>query len=236
MSTEKIKELATKYQLTKDDFWQLPQNKRLHILTHDACEKIASIEGVRYQKPEWLSKGQDGVWAVEVSGFKKDDPDNVIWTTGEASRQNCTAKYFVNMAEKRAKDRLILKLIRAYEHGIKSEDEADDFKNPATDNGSQGKPEPEPKPAKKKSSTDKKKIEADTNGSQVLNKSEILDALRGAVGEDVLNDKQAVFNVADRLFNEGKKGFNASKLTALPVDKLNLVLDEIKKQIEEINK
>ena len=212
MSTEKIKELATKYQLTKDDFWQLPQNKRLHILTHDACEKIASIEGVRYQKPEWLSKGQDGVWAVEVSGFKKDDPDNVIWTTGEASRQNCTAKYFVNMAEKRAKDRLILKLIRAYEHGIKSEDEADDFKNPSTDNGSQ--PKPDPKPAKKK--------------------GDILEALREAV--IMLDDKQAVFNVADKLFNEGRKGFNASKLTALPVDKLNLVLDEIKKQIEEVNK
>ena len=214
MSTEKIKELATKYQLTKDDFWQLPQNKRLHILTHDACEKIASIEGVRYQKPEWLSKGQDGVWAVEVSGFKKDDPDNVIWTTGEASRQNCTAKYFVNMAEKRAKDRLILKLIRAYEHGIKSEDEADDFKNPSTDNGSQPEPEPEPKPAKKK--------------------GDILEALREAV--IMLDDKQAVFNTADKLFSEGQKSFNASKLKALSADKLELVLDNIKKQIEEINK
>jgi len=201
---EKIKELATKYQLTEGDFWQLPQNKRLHILTHDACEKIASIEGVRYQKPEWLSKGQDGVWAVEVSGFKKDDPDNVIWTTGEASRQNCTAKYFVNMAEKRAKDRLILKLIRAYEHGIKSEDEADDFKNPATDNGSQG-----------------------------LSKADILEALREAVV--MLDDKQAVFNTADKLFSEGQKSFNASKLKALSADKLELVLDNIKKQIEELN-
>lgn len=94
------------------------------------------------------------------------------------------------------------------------------------------------KPTTKKSSTDKKKVEAETktNGSQGLTKDEILEALRGAVGKDVLDDKQAVFNVADKLFNEGKKGFNASKLTALPVDKLNLVLDEIKKQIEEINK
>ena len=198
MSTEKIKELATKYQLTKDDFWQLPQNKRLHILTHDACEKIASIEGVRYQKPEWLSKGQDGVWAVEVSGFKKDDPDNVIWTTGEASRQNCTAKYFVNMAEKRGKDRLILKLIRAYEYGIKSEEEADDFKKPSTEKG------------------------------------DILEALREAVV--MLDDKQAVFNTADKLFSEGQKSFDANKLKALSADKLELVLDNIKKQIEEINK
>ena len=90
------------------------------------------------------------------------------------------------------------------------------------------------KPAAKKKSPATKKVEA--NGSQGLNKKDILDALRGAVGEDVLNDKQAVFNVADKLFNEGKKGFNANKLKALSADKLNLVLDEIKKQIEEINK
>lgn len=93
-------------------------------------------------------------------------------------------------------------------------------------------------PTTEKSPTDKKKVEAETktNGSQGLNKQDILDALRGAVGEDVLNDKQAVFNVADKLFNEGKKGFNANKLKALSADKLNLILDEIKKQIEEINK
>ena len=104
---------------------------------------------------------------------------------------------------------------------------------PSTTNGKS-----KSKPTTKKSSTDKKKVEAETktNGSQDLNKKEILDALRESIGEDVLNDKQAVFNVADRLFNEGKKGFNASKLIALPADKLNLVLDEIKKQIEEINK
>jgi hypothetical protein len=111
------------------------------------------------------------------------------------------------------------------------EDPEDPEDPPSTTNGKS-----KSKPAKK-SSTDKKKVEAETktNGSQGLTKDEILDALRGAVGEDVLNDKQAVFNVADKLFNEGKKGFNASKLTALPVDKLNLVLDEIKKQIEELN-
>ena len=105
------------------------------------------------------------------------------------------------------------------------EDPEDPEDPPSTTNG---------KPAAKKKSPATKKVEA--NGSQGLNKKDILDALRGAVGEDVLNDKQAVFNVADKLFNEGKKGFNANKLKALSADKLNLVLDEIKKQIEEINK
>jgi len=110
------------------------------------------------------------------------------------------------------------------------EDPEDPEDPPSTTNG---KPEPA---AKKKSPAAKKKVEADTNGSQGLNKKEILEALRESVSVDVLNDKQAVFNVADRLFNEGKKGFDASRLKSLSADKLNLVLDEIKKQIEEINK
>ena len=140
MSQAKLKELAKRYGLGQDDFWQLPQNNRVHILTHDACEKIASIEGVRYEKPEWLSKGEGGVWAVQASGYKSDDPENILWTTGEASKQNCTAKYLVNMAEKRAKDRLVLKLIKAYEYGIKSEEEADEFKKPDTEATTAGKP------------------------------------------------------------------------------------------------
>jgi len=133
---EKINELKKEYDLDDSDFWSLPQNKRVRILRHDTCERIASMEGVRYEKPEWLSRGEAGVWAVQASGYipnESDDPENILWTTGEASKDNCTAKYLVNMAEKRAKDRLVLKLIKAYEYGIKSEEEADDFKEPEDD-------------------------------------------------------------------------------------------------------
>ena len=100
----------------------------------------------------------------------------------------------------------------------------------------------QPKPAaKKKSSATKKKVEA--NGSQpkpepeptpAKKKGDILEALREAV--IMLDDKQAVFNTADKLFSEGQKSFDANKLKALSADKLELVLDNIKKQIEEINK
>ena len=96
----------------------------------------------------------------------------------------------------------------------------------------EGKRESKSAYQKKKSPTANEKVEADTNG----NKKEILEALRESVSVDVLNDNQAVFNVADRLFNEGKKGFDGKKLNALTADKLSLILDELKKQIEEINK
>ena len=131
---EKINAMKTKYKLDDKDFWVLPQNKKVRILYHDACERIANIEGVRYEKPEWLSKGENGVWVVQASGYLKGDPDNVVWTTGEATKENVTnKKYIVSMAEKRAKDRLILKLVQASEFGIKSEDEAEAFANPEKD-------------------------------------------------------------------------------------------------------
>ena len=50
-------------------------------------------------------------------------------TIGEADKKNCMSNYYGMMAEKRGKDRCILKLIRAYQYGISSEVEADDFKN-----------------------------------------------------------------------------------------------------------
>ena len=47
-----IKELADKYELGKDDFWELRKNSNKWIITHDACMKIAFIEGIEFEKPE----------------------------------------------------------------------------------------------------------------------------------------------------------------------------------------
>ena len=162
-----IKELADKYELQKDDFWELRKNSGKWIITHDACEKIAEIEGivfdppviVNYQptiitengekvqqvkwgkqfwKPAWAGTCQKktGDVAMIVTGYKAENPDYKIWTTGEANALNCTAEYYMAMAEKRAKDRVVLKLINAYEQGIYSDAEADDFQKhdkPPTD-------------------------------------------------------------------------------------------------------
>ena len=220
MSTEneKIKELATKYQLTKDDFWQLPQNKRLHILTHDACEKIASIEGVRYEKPEWLSKGEGGVWAVQASGYKSDDPENILWTTGEASKQNCTAKYLVNMAEKRAKDRLVLKLIKAYEYGIKSEEEADEFKKPDTEATTADKP------------VEKPSTEASSNGNGE-DREKVLSGMREAL-KTLKSGGNLAINSAQYLYPDDDVK-TPEEVKALPLKKLTAILGDLEKKVAE---
>ena len=56
--------------------------------------------------------------------------DKVMWADGEADNSNCKNNYKFAMASKRAIDRVILKLINAYEYGIYSDVEADDFKKP----------------------------------------------------------------------------------------------------------
>lgn len=121
----KIKELAQKYDLSKDDFWELKRGTRsMWIITHDACEKIAAKENIQFGAPTiYRDSNQD----VAIVGDAKRG-NKVIWSTGEASPKNCKAPYMFAMAEKRLKDRLILKLINAYEYGIYSDSEADNFK------------------------------------------------------------------------------------------------------------
>ena len=51
-----------------------------------------------------------------------------ISSVGEADRKNCVSQYLGCMAEKRGIDRCVQKLINAYEYGISSEVEAEDFK------------------------------------------------------------------------------------------------------------
>ena len=93
-------------------------------------EKVQKVMyGRQTWKPAWAGTCQKktGDVAMIITGYKKDRPDYKIWTTGEANALNCTNEYLFAMAEKRGKDRLILKLINAYEYGIYSDVEADDF-------------------------------------------------------------------------------------------------------------
>ena len=121
-----MKELAKKYNLTESDYWQESRSKKW-IISHDACEKIADMEGIIFGPPQILNSEQNFVRMV-ISGKKG---DVLIWSVGEADNKNCKNLYFVAMAEKRGKDRVILKLINAYEYGVYSDVEADDFKKPA---------------------------------------------------------------------------------------------------------
>ena len=113
-----IKDLIKKYNLNKNDVWDCHGN---WILKHDAVTKIGTIENIKISKMESLLQTETEsrfliTMVKEVNGSVKD----MIITVGEASKLNCTSKYYGAMAEKRGIDRSILKLIKAYEYGIYS--------------------------------------------------------------------------------------------------------------------
>ena len=121
-----IKELAKKYDLVEGDFWNHKQSGQW-ILTHDAVEKVATKEGIRLVNIETLNSETELVRFLVT--MVKDEV--TITSVGEADRKNCFSQYLGCMAEKRGVDRCVLKLINAYEYGISSEVEAEDFKRPA---------------------------------------------------------------------------------------------------------
>ena len=141
---EQIKKIADKYRLSlpKDqndktkDIWCVGIN---FILKHDAVSRIANHEGVEFFEPrvEILYNNTD-FFGVAIMGKGRlvriadggEDYTKEVWTTSDATRDNVKGKggYFFNMAEKRWKDRLTLKLLDLYEYGLYSDVEAEDFK------------------------------------------------------------------------------------------------------------
>lgn len=119
-----ITELVKKYELTQADCWQFKRGgKTLWILTHDACEKISFIEKMELKDIKVINSERE--FARFLITMKKDEKQ--IITVGEASKENCSNSYFGCMAEKRGIDRAVLKLIDAYQYGIYSESESNDF-------------------------------------------------------------------------------------------------------------
>lgn len=123
----RIEVIRSEYGLKNDDFWKLPQGRDVWLVKHAALEVVAAKAGITFDMPEIIeARSNEGVAAICVRGFFG---DRAIWSIGEASPKNCKNSYPWAIAEKRAIDRVILKLLGI--HGlVYSEDESDDFKEP----------------------------------------------------------------------------------------------------------
>lgn len=99
------------------------------IVYHKYLEQIAAKAGIAFDQPHVLeANGAAKVAAICVTGTLNDKTE---WSIGEAAPGNNKNSYPFAMAEKRGKDRVILKLIGL--HGLAySEEEADDFKEAGT--------------------------------------------------------------------------------------------------------
>jgi hypothetical protein len=115
----RIEAIRERYGLERDDFWKIPQNKQW-VCKHAALEVIATKAKVEWQIPQIIQADTANGIAVMVAVGKMGD--RVEWATGEASPKNNKNAYPWAMAEKRAKDRVVLKLVGI--HGlVYSEDE-----------------------------------------------------------------------------------------------------------------
>tara|TARA_R110000803_G_scaffold171801_1_gene234709 strand:+ start:1708 stop:2097 length:390 start_codon:yes stop_codon:yes gene_type:complete len=127
METEKLKEMFYKYNLVKDT--DVFRHQHFVILTRSGIEKIQAQEKIDFDFEIIRSETN----FASVKGIATKDK-KTIRTTGSALKGegfkdgNCNTWYVLEMAEKRALARAILKLLNLYEINVKSEDEADDFK------------------------------------------------------------------------------------------------------------
>lgn len=93
------------------------------VAYHKAIERIAAQAGVEFDHPD-IVIATDTVAVICVTGKMGDRHE---WSFGEASPRNNKNAYTWAMAEKRGKDRVVLKLVGL--HGlVYSEEESDDFK------------------------------------------------------------------------------------------------------------
>ena len=122
MNREKIAELYKKYDLTQDDVFK---HQHYLIITRGGIEKIQAKEkiDVKYE----VVKCEPNFAAVKAYNDK-------LQTFGSAFKGatfkdgNTNSHYVLEMAEKRAMSRIVLKQTGFYELGVFGEDESTEFK------------------------------------------------------------------------------------------------------------
>ena len=117
-----IGEALRKYEFGPEACWDC---HGVWVVYHKVLEQIAVKSGIKFDPPAVLeANGVARSVAICVTGRLGERSE---WSVGEASPPNNKNAYPWAMAEKRAKDRVILKLIGL--HGFAySEEEADAFK------------------------------------------------------------------------------------------------------------
>lgn len=141
MDKQAIKALFDKAgaSIVQDDVWSVQGTP---VVKHKALERLAAALSIRFDTPTILRAERDeavilvtGTCVVPGSNGIGAMPTATEWSIGEACVnvnylvKGKMAAYVYAMAEKRAKDRVILKL--AGLHGVYSEEEADEFKGRA---------------------------------------------------------------------------------------------------------
>ena len=126
MKTEKIKEKYLHYGLEKDDIFK---HQHYLIITRSGIDKIQAIENINIDY-EVINCERD-FCVVKANALKGETKIQTFGSSlkGETYKDgNTNSWYVMEMAEKRAMSRAVLKLTGFYELGVFGEDESEDFK------------------------------------------------------------------------------------------------------------
>lgn len=121
MNVDKLKELYLKYDLNKEDVFK---HQHYVIITRSGIDKIQAIEKIKIDYE--VIKCEPNFAVVKAS-------TDLIQTFGSAlkgasySDGNTNSWYVMEMAEKRAMSRAVLKLTGFYELGVFGIDESEEF-------------------------------------------------------------------------------------------------------------
>lgn len=122
--SKEIVDFMTAYTIADDEIWEV--HNSTWVVKHKALERVAAQVGIVFDRPAIVeSNAKEKIAVICVFGELGERKE---WSFGEASPANNKNAYCYAMAEKRAKDRVILKLLN--KHGeLYSESEADEFQS-----------------------------------------------------------------------------------------------------------
>lgn len=123
--SKEIMDFMEAHGVESDEIWEVHGNS--WVIKHKALERVAAEKGIVWDRPAVIE--HDAANKIAVICVFGRLGDRSEWSIGEASPANNKNSYCYAMAEKRGKDRVILKLLNT--HGtLYSEAEADEFEQP----------------------------------------------------------------------------------------------------------
>lgn len=126
MMSKRPVEFMKKHGIQDDEIWEVRRGGTWAV-KHGALERIASGLRIKFAAPVMIEHSiKDKIAVMCVTG-RIEETGQEEWSIGEAAPYNNKNEYPFAMAEKRAKDRVILKLLNAAGQ-VYSEAEAEEFR------------------------------------------------------------------------------------------------------------
>lgn len=125
--SKEVMEFMAKHSIDSDEIWEVHGNS--WCVKHKALERAGAVAGITWGQPTFVeTDSAAGIVSICVFGKLGDREE---WSVGEAAPKNNKNFYPYAMAEKRAKDRVILKLLNTHGY-LYSEAEFEADEKPAT--------------------------------------------------------------------------------------------------------